>query len=64
MPDGWAQGRVCDLLLEDGRTWNLDLISTFFNARDIDLVFRIPLPVVPCEDSFYTIPGSDAYKLD
>ena len=42
-------------MTENGRGWDFATISEVFNARDRGLIHRIPLPVIPQEDSTYWI---------
>ncbi|KAL0372255.1 UNVERIFIED_CONTAM: hypothetical protein Scaly_0907100 [Sesamum calycinum] len=35
--------RVCDLILEDTRKWNVIVVNTFFWPEDQDIIMQIPL---------------------
>ncbi|KAK6138367.1 hypothetical protein DH2020_027896 [Rehmannia glutinosa] len=50
--EGLENINVCSLMKTDSVAWDVDLLIDIFNARDVSLICKIPLPNSPKADSW------------
>lgn len=53
MPVQLHEAKVRNLMDMEGRNWDVEVLRDIFNDRDIELINRIPIPVIQREDSWF-----------
>ncbi|XP_043717635.1 uncharacterized protein LOC122665544 [Telopea speciosissima] len=52
-PEGCSLIVVADLIDQDNRSWNVNLLHSLFSASDVAAILKIPLSLNPAEDKRY-----------
>lgn len=53
MPHQMSQVLVNGFMCNEGKRWDLEVLNDVCNSRDMDLIKRIPIPLVDMQDSRY-----------